>query len=114
MHIFSKILYLWIWQWQAKVSLSNGLVIQLISEQVELNELICDLPNQYNVLGTKLKEVNNNTENKAITNESNGHNRLSDEKLKQKVAAEVKDYEGGKTNGPRTDFKVWKHSVDIS
>lgn len=95
-----------------RIGLSNELIAQLISEQVKQNELIRELANQNNLLRTKLDEVNKNTESNGVPNEINHNKRLSDEKLKEKFAAEVKDYYGGKTNDPKTDFKAWKDSVD--
>lgn len=89
-----------------RIGLSNELIAQLISEQVKQNELIRELSNQNNLLRTKLDEVNKNTESNGVPNEINHNKRLSDEKLKEKFAAEVKDYYGGKTNDPKTDFKA--------
>ena len=94
------------------VKLSNELIAQLISEQVKQNELIRELANQNNLLRSKLDEANKDTESKGVSNETICKKRLSDEKLKEKFAAEVKDYYGAKTNDPKTDFKAWKDSVD--
>ena len=89
---------------QERKGLSNELIAQLISEQVKQNKLIRELANQNNALRVKLDEVNKKTEGKSAA-EDYGHNeRLSDQQLKEKFAAEVKDYYGGKTNDRKNRF----------